>query len=145
MTGASPPDTGSASPRACAASVSADTDRSSTWRPPSRRRVPASMIDRRPGAGGPGAPMTSIGFQIVTPDERWLAALWPSVRAPLPDPPARVLEIGCGPAGGFVAKLQAAGYTATGIDPEAPDGPAFRQVEFERYQATEPADAIIAF
>ena len=87
------------------------------------------MIYRCPGTRWPGAPMTSIGFQIVTPDERWLAALWPSVRAPLPDPPARVLEIGCGPAGGFVAKLQAAGYTATGIDPEAPDGPAFRQVD----------------
>jgi len=33
----------------------------------------------------------------MTPDERWLAALWPSVRAPLPAPPARVLQIGCGP------------------------------------------------
>lgn len=80
----------------------------------------------------------------MTPDERWLTTLWPSVRAPLPDPPARVLEIGCGPAGGFVPMLQAAGYAATGIDPEAPGGPGYRQVEFERYQASQPADAIIA-
>jgi SAM-dependent methyltransferase len=102
------------------------------------------MIYRCPGTRWPGSPMTSIGFQIVTPDERWLAALWPSVRAPLPAPPARVLEIGCGHAGGFVPMLQAAGYAATGIDPEAPDGPGYRQVEFERYQASQPADAIIA-
>lgn len=43
----------------------------------------------------------------MTPDERWLATLWPSVRAPLPAPPARVLEIGCGPLGGFVPMLRA--------------------------------------
>lgn len=28
--------------------------------------------------------------------------------------------------------LEAAGYAATGVDPEAPPGPAYRQVEFER-------------
>ncbi len=102
------------------------------------------MIHRCPGTRWPGALMTSIGWEIMTPDERWLAALWPSVRARLPDPPARVLEIGCGHAGGFVPMLQAAGYAATGIDPEAPDGPGYCQVEFECYQASQPADAIIA-
>lgn len=80
----------------------------------------------------------------MTPDERWLAALWPSVRAPLPAPPARVLEIGCGPAGGFVPMLRAAGYAVTGIDPEAPEGTDFRRVGFEDYQPSRPADAIIA-
>jgi len=80
----------------------------------------------------------------VTPDERWLAAVWPSVRAPLPAPPARVLEIGCGPLGGFVPMLQAGGYAATGIDPEAPEGAGFRRVGFEDYQPSHPADAIIA-
>jgi len=102
------------------------------------------MIYRCAGTRWPGPAMTFLGFQIVTPDERWLATLWPSVRAPLPDPPARVLEIGCGPVGGFVPMLQAAGYAATGIDPEAPDGSGYRRVEFERYQAPQPADAIIA-
>jgi SAM-dependent methyltransferase len=80
----------------------------------------------------------------MTPEERWLAALWPSVRAPLPAPPAHVLEIGCGPLGGFVPMLQSAGYAAAGIDPEAPEGAGFRRVEFEDYLPSRPADAIIA-
>ena len=80
----------------------------------------------------------------MTPDERWLAAVWPSVRAPLPAPPARVLEIGCGPLGGFVPMLRADGYAATGIDPEAPEGADFRRTGFEDYQQSRPADAIIA-
>jgi hypothetical protein len=46
----------------------------------------------------------------VTPDERWLAAVWPFVRASLPAAPARAVEIGCGPLGGLVPMLQAAGY-----------------------------------
>ena len=41
----------------------------------------------------------------MTPDERWLAALWPFVRAWLPPPPAAVVEIGCGPLGGFTIGL----------------------------------------
>jgi hypothetical protein len=60
----------------------------------------------------------------MTPDERWLAAAWPFVRAQVPSAPARVLEIGCGPLGGFVPALLAGGYEAVGVDPEAPDGPA---------------------
>jgi SAM-dependent methyltransferase len=80
----------------------------------------------------------------VTPDERWLAANWPFVRAWLPPAPARVVEIGCGPQGGFVPMMEAAGYQATGVDPEAPAGPAYRQVEFERYELPGPAGAIVA-
>jgi hypothetical protein len=49
----------------------------------------------------------------VTTDERWLAAVWPFVRASLPAAPARVVEIGCGPLGGFVPRLESAGYRAT--------------------------------
>jgi 2-polyprenyl-3-methyl-5-hydroxy-6-metoxy-1,4-benzoquinol methylase len=41
--------------------------------------------------------------------------------AGLPAPPARVLEIGCGPLGGFVPMLRASGYDATGVDPRAPE------------------------
>ena len=40
--------------------------------------------------------------------------------------------------------MQAAGYQATGVDPEAPPGPAYRQVEFERYAAPGQLDAIVA-
>jgi hypothetical protein len=40
--------------------------------------------------------------------------------------------------------MQAAGYQATGVDPEAPPGPSYRQVEFERYAAPGQLDAIVA-
>jgi SAM-dependent methyltransferase len=80
----------------------------------------------------------------VTPDEQWLAAAWPFVRAQLPAAPARVVEIGCGPLGGFVPRLHTSGYEAAGIDPEAPCGAGYRQVEFEHYDMPRPADAIVA-
>ncbi len=81
----------------------------------------------------------------MTPDERWLAAVWPFVRDSLPPAPARVVEIGCGPLGGFVPRLQAAGYEVTGVDPEAPAGPRYRQAEFERSgQPPGELDAIVA-
>ncbi len=78
------------------------------------------------------------------PDERWLAAVWPFVRASLPAAPARVVEIGCGPLGGFVPMLEPTGYQATGVDPKAPPGPSYRQVEFERYDLPGQVDAIVA-
>jgi len=77
-------------------------------------------------------------------DRRWLAAAWPFVRASLPEPPGRVVEIGCGSLGGFVPDLGGAGYDAVGVDPEAPTGPSFRRLEFERYDSGSPVDAIIA-
>jgi SAM-dependent methyltransferase len=80
----------------------------------------------------------------VTPDERWLAAVWPFVRASLPMAPASVVDVGCGPLGGFVPFLERAGYQATGVDPEAPLGPSYRQVEFERYDLPGRVDAIVA-
>jgi SAM-dependent methyltransferase len=87
---------------------------------------------------------TGVGFGGVTPDERWLTAVWPFVRSWLPGPPAVVLEIGCGPLGGFVPMLRSAGYQATGVDPEAPGGPWYHRVEFERYEVPEPAQAVLA-
>jgi SAM-dependent methyltransferase len=80
----------------------------------------------------------------VTPDERWLAAVWPFVRASLPAAPASVVEIGCGPLGGFVPMLGQAGYQATGVDPEAPLGLSYRQTEFERYDLPGGVDAVVA-
>jgi SAM-dependent methyltransferase len=80
----------------------------------------------------------------MTPDETWLAAVWPFVRDNLPAPPARVLEIGCGPLGGFVPRLRSGGYGATGIDPEAPGKPEYRRVEFERDDSQAHVDAIVA-
>ncbi len=77
-------------------------------------------------------------------DEAWLAATWPFVRSHLPAAPAAVLELGCGPLGGFVPRLRELGYDAVGVDPHAPDGPQYRQVEFERYDAAGPLDAVLA-
>lgn len=80
----------------------------------------------------------------MTSDDRWLGAVWPFVRDQLPPAPASVLEIGCGPLGGFVPALGDAGYRATGVDPDAPEGPAYRRVEFEHYQPPQPVDAVVA-
>jgi hypothetical protein len=56
------------------------------------------------------------------------------VLAHLPPPPARVLEVGCGDRGGVVPVLLEAGYEALGVDPRAPSGPAFRQVDFREVE-----------
>ena len=88
--------------------------------------------------------MPGVGSGDVTPDERWLAAVWPFVLAQLPAAPARVVEVGCGPLGGFVPMLHAAGYEVAGVDPEAPQGPGYCRVEFERYDMPQPLDVIVA-
>jgi SAM-dependent methyltransferase len=77
-------------------------------------------------------------------DEIWLGATWPFVREQLPPPPARVVELGCGEAGGHLAALLSVGYDATGVDPEAPEGPAYRQIAVEDYWPDTPVDALIA-
>lgn len=76
--------------------------------------------------------------------QNWLEAIWPTVRSRLPAPPAVVLELGCGPLGGFVPALEADGYQAVGIDPDAPEGPSYRQIEFERCELPEAVDAVVA-
>jgi SAM-dependent methyltransferase len=75
---------------------------------------------------------------------RWLATLWPLVRARLPAPPARVLDLGCGPLGGFVPFLRSSGYEAVGVDPEAPDTADYRRVHFEQVELPQRFDAAIA-
>jgi SAM-dependent methyltransferase len=77
-------------------------------------------------------------------DEAWLAATWPFVRDNLPAPPGRVLEVGCGALGGFVPRMRELGYEAIGVDPEAPEGPEYRQMGFEHYRFPEPFDAVVA-
>ena len=60
----------------------------------------------------------------------------------LPAPPGRVLEIGCGEQGGVVPALLAAGYDALGVDPHAPEGDHFRQVDFREVDGS--FDAVVA-
>jgi SAM-dependent methyltransferase len=80
----------------------------------------------------------------MTPDQRWLAAVWSFVRDQLPPAPAAVLEIGCGPLGGFVPELLRGGYDAVGVDPEAPATPGYHRVEFEHYELPRPVDGVVA-
>jgi SAM-dependent methyltransferase len=80
----------------------------------------------------------------VTNKERWLAAEWPFVAGCLPPSPASVLEVGCGTLGGFVPAMRTAGYDALGIDPHAPEGPAYRRSTFEEHIVDRPVDAIVA-
>ena len=80
----------------------------------------------------------------MTPGERWLATLWPLVQARLPAPPARVVDLGCGPLGGFVPFLHSNGYDAVGVDPNAPDSADYHRVEFEHLELPDRVDAVIA-
>jgi SAM-dependent methyltransferase len=75
---------------------------------------------------------------------RWLATMWPIVRSHLPPRPATIVELGCGRLGGFVPMLIADGYQALGVDPAAPDGESYRQLEFERAELPAPVDCVIA-
>ena len=80
----------------------------------------------------------------MSSDERWLRAVWPFVRAQLPTPAAKVLEIGCGELGGFVPMLRGDGHDAVGVDPEAPAGPDYRQGIFEDYELPGTLDVVVA-
>jgi SAM-dependent methyltransferase len=62
----------------------------------------------------------------------------------LPEPPRRVLEVGCGYEGGVAPALAAAGYKVLAIDPEAPDGPLYRRTTLEELDDPGPFDAVVA-
>jgi SAM-dependent methyltransferase len=80
----------------------------------------------------------------MTPEERWLGAIWPGVREWLPPPPARVLDLGCGSLGGLVPRLSDDGYEAVGVDPRAPDGEQYRRVPFEQLEPLPELHAVVA-
>jgi SAM-dependent methyltransferase len=80
----------------------------------------------------------------MTSAERWLPAIWPVVREHLPPLPARVIDIGCGPHGGFVPFLRESGYDAIGVDSEAPATGPYHRVLFEELEVPERFDAAIA-
>jgi hypothetical protein len=60
----------------------------------------------------------------------------------LPPPPRRVLEVGCGDAGGLVDRLVERGYDALGVDPRAPAGERFVQADFRTLDGE--WDAVVA-
>jgi SAM-dependent methyltransferase len=59
------------------------------------------------------------------------------------DPPARVLEVGCGD-GELAVALDRAGHSVTAIDPRAPEGPIFRRVGIEEFAEPGPFDRVVA-
>ena len=65
------------------------------------------------------------------------------VKANLPRAPARIVEVGCGE-GRLTRALIDLGYDARGIDPRAPEGPAFEQIPLEQLEVDQPYDAAVA-
>jgi SAM-dependent methyltransferase len=61
----------------------------------------------------------------------------------IPPPPARVLEIGCGP-GELARALAAARYDVTAVDPDAPEGPIFERMRFEELPERGRFEAVVA-
>jgi hypothetical protein len=55
-----------------------------------------------------------------------------------------VLEVGCGYEGGVARELAASGYDVLAIDPEAPEGPLYRQITVEELDDPGPFDAAVA-
>jgi SAM-dependent methyltransferase len=86
--------------------------------------------------------MTSTELPAST--TRWLETQWDLIRSHLPSAPARVIDLGCGPYGGFVPTLRATGHDARGVDPQAPSEAGYHQQEFEQFTPPWPADAIVA-
>jgi len=96
---------------------------------------------------GCGAALAGFGAgqgECVKAAQRWLAAVWPVVQGRLPAPPARIVEIGCGPLGGFVPMLRSSGYEPIGIDPKAPAGDDYRRGAFEEIDRVHGVDAVVA-
>lgn len=65
------------------------------------------------------------------------------VGAHVPEPPARLLEVGCG-RGELALALAEHGYEITAIDPQAPDGPIFQRVALEEFSDERGFDAVVA-
>ena len=65
------------------------------------------------------------------------------VKAHLPPPPARVLEVGCG-SGRLARALDDLGHSVTAIDPAAPDGAIFQRVALEDFADPVEFDAVVA-
>jgi Methyltransferase domain len=62
----------------------------------------------------------------------------------LPPPPARVLEVGCGSAGGVTPALLEAGYDVVAVDERAPERDPYRRIRLEELEEPDAFDAVVA-
>jgi ubiquinone/menaquinone biosynthesis C-methylase UbiE len=72
-----------------------------------------------------------------------LAAFYEFALVHLPQPSARVLEVGCGD-GELALALAHSGHSVTAIDPEAPGGAIFRRTRLEEFFDEHNFDAVVA-
>jgi len=75
--------------------------------------------------------------------EKWQQGAEEFVLEQVGDPPARVLEVGCGE-GKLARALARAGHSVTAIDPRAPDGPIFRRLTIEEFSDPTRFDYVVA-
>jgi ubiquinone/menaquinone biosynthesis C-methylase UbiE len=75
--------------------------------------------------------------------QRWQQRVEEFVLEQVGEPPARVLEVGCGE-GELARALARAGHLVTPIDPRAPEGPIFRRVRLEEFSDSGPFDYVVA-
>jgi SAM-dependent methyltransferase len=71
------------------------------------------------------------------------AELWEFVERWLPEPPVRVLDVGCGP-GESTRRLRELGHEAIGVDPEAPAEPGFTRSTLESFHDPHPFAGAVA-
>jgi len=74
---------------------------------------------------------------------RWQRRVEEFVLDRIGDPPARVLEVGCGK-GNLAHALDRAGYSVTAIDPRDPEGSIFRRVGIGEFSEPGPFDHVVA-
>ena len=91
---------------------------------------------------------SGLANPVASPGRMGEASAWQRrvegfVLAQVGDPPARVLEVGCGK-GDLAVALDRAGHSVTAIDPRAPEGPIFRRVGIEEFSGPGPFDHVVA-
>ena len=74
---------------------------------------------------------------------RWQQRVEEFVLGQIGDPPARVLEVGCGERE-LARAMARTGHSVTAIDSRAPEGPIFRRVRIEELSDPGPFDYVVA-
>jgi hypothetical protein len=73
---------------------------------------------------------------------KWQQRVEEFVLGKIGDPPARVLEVGCGE-GELARAMARTGHSVTAIDPRVPEGTIFRRVRIEEFSDPGPFDYVV--